>query len=108
MKKLIIAGLSLCAAQFSFAAANPLSVHVLNLETGLPSSNVEVTLEEQIKGKWVQISQSKTNENGRITALYPENKNFHQGLYKVTFKQVTGLKHRNRILFSPKFRSFSK
>lgn len=108
MKKLIIAGLSLCAAQFSFAAANPLSVHVLNLETGLPSSNVEVTLEEQIKGKWVQISQSKTNENGRITALYPENKNFHQGLYKVTFKTGDWFKTQKQDTFFPKFRSFLK
>ncbi|MBA4069445.1 MAG: hydroxyisourate hydrolase, partial [Acinetobacter sp.] len=46
MKKILIATLATTAATLSFAQ-NPLSVHVLNLENGLPSPNVEVTLETQ-------------------------------------------------------------
>jgi 5-hydroxyisourate hydrolase len=52
MKKILIATLATTAATLSFAQ-NPLSVHVLNLENGLPSPNVEVTLETQKNGKWV-------------------------------------------------------
>lgn len=32
----------------AIAETNPLSVHVLNLQTGLPSSNVEVVLEQKM------------------------------------------------------------
>jgi 5-hydroxyisourate hydrolase len=32
----------------AFAEQNPLSVHVLNLENGLPSANVEVVLEKAL------------------------------------------------------------
>ncbi|RYZ80414.1 MAG: hypothetical protein EOO68_37410, partial [Moraxellaceae bacterium] len=55
----------------STAKTNPLSVHVLNLQTGLPSENVTVTLEQQDQGGWKKINEGKTNQQGRITALYP-------------------------------------
>ncbi|HBT58909.1 MAG TPA: hydroxyisourate hydrolase, partial [Pseudomonas sp.] len=44
---LVTAGAVLLATMSSLAAAanNPLSVHVLNLESGLPSPDVQVTLE---------------------------------------------------------------
>lgn len=46
MPKSFIALSSLFIASATFAQTNPLSVHVLNLETGLPSSQVEVVLEK--------------------------------------------------------------
>ncbi len=46
MTKSFIALSSLLIASATFAQTNPLSVHVLNLETGLPSSQVEVVLEK--------------------------------------------------------------
>ena len=70
----------------SFAEQNPLSVHVLNLENGLPSANVEVVLEKSSGDQWIKLNQKLTGENGRITALYPENKALEKGIYKVTFK----------------------
>lgn len=42
------AGMTLSA--WAMAADNPLSVHVLNLQTGLPSSDVAVVLEQNQKG----------------------------------------------------------
>ena len=65
MNKLFLFAGSLSISSWVMAQ-NPLSVHVLNLENGLPSSDVTVTLEEQKNGKWVQISEAKTNEQGRI------------------------------------------
>ena len=82
-------------------AQNPLSVHVLNLENGLPSSDVKVTLEEQKDGQWVQISEAKTNQQGRISALFPENKTFNTALYKVTFKTGDWFKQNNQKTFFP-------
>ena len=35
----------------AFAEQNPLSVHVLNLENGLPSANVEVVLEKILESQ---------------------------------------------------------
>lgn len=68
------AGMTLSA--WAMAADNPLSVHVLNLQTGLPSSDVAVVLEQNQKGQWVKLNEKVTNENGRIPALYPDNKNW--------------------------------
>ena len=100
MKKLCLFVGSVLLSSLSMAQ-NPLSVHVLNLESGLPSPDVNVTLEAQQNGKWVQISQGKTNEQGRITALFPENTNFDNALYKVTFKTGEWFKKNNQNSFFP-------
>jgi len=83
-KSLVIVG-SLMASSLVMAQS-PVSVHVLNLENGLPSADVNVVLEAQQNGKWVQIAKATTNEQGRITALFPEDKPVENTLYKVTFK----------------------
>lgn len=85
--KYITAGLLLAGtSSLALAAANPLSVHVLNLENGLPSPGVQVVLEQKQGDDWTQLSTGVTNEQGRITALYPEDKTWEQGTYKVTFE----------------------
>ena len=48
-----IALCSLVLSTAALAADNPLSVHVLNLQDGLPSKDVTVTLEQQQKG-WLE------------------------------------------------------
>jgi len=85
MKKLTLAISATLFSGLCFAQ-NPLSVHVLNLENGLPSSNVKVILEAQQKDKWVKINEGSTDSNGRISSLYPENKVLDKGVYKVTFQ----------------------
>lgn len=84
MKHLIamVAALALAAS----AAANPLSVHVLNLQDGLPSPQVKVTLERQAGQQWTLLASGETDANGRIKALYPENAAVEKGSYRVTFK----------------------
>lgn len=100
MKKLVLLSSGLLLSSFVMAQ-NPLSVHVLNLENGLPSSNVKVTLEEQKNGQWVQISEAVTNQQGRITALFPENQKFQNTTYKVTFKTGDWFKSQNQETFFP-------
>lgn len=85
--KSLCAGLALCGASaVAFAAANPLSVHVLNLQDGLPSTGVKVLLEKQSGKDWTPLSTGTTNEQGRIPALYPEGQTLEKGNYRVTFK----------------------
>ena len=84
----LIAGAALCtfsAVAFA-AAANPLSVHVLNIQNGLPSSDVEVTLEKQDGAQWTALNSAVTNAQGRVPALYPEGSKLESGTYRVTFK----------------------
>lgn len=100
MKNLLIGTLFSTVSTISFAQ-NPISVHVLNLQDGLPSPHVKVTLEEQKNGKWTQLSQSETNEQGRVTALYPENMKLEKGTYKVTFKTGGWFKAHQQKSFFP-------
>lgn len=81
-------GAALLATMSTVAAAadNPLSVHVLNLENGLPSPDVMVTLERLQGTQWQSLSEGVTNEQGRITGLYPEGQHLTDGTYRVTFK----------------------
>ena len=79
---LVLASLS----RLAMAADNPLSVHVLNLNDGLPSPDVKVTLEKQNGKQWTALNDGVTNQQGRITALYPQDKALEKGTYRVTFK----------------------
>ena len=101
MLKALILGTSMTLSLSAFAADNPLSVHVLNLQTGLPSSDVAVVLEQNQKGQWIKLNEKVTNENGRITALYPESKALEQGVYRVTFKTGEWFKKHNQQSFFP-------
>ncbi len=67
------------------AANNPLSVHVLNTTTGLPSSGVEVILEVQQASGWKELARKTTNAQGRIPVLYPEAGALPKGIYRVRF-----------------------
>lgn len=89
MNTLKTLGVSLILASLSslaMAADNPLSVHVLNLNDGLPSPDVKVTLEKQNGNHWTALNDGVTNQQGRITALYPGDKALEKGTYRVTFK----------------------
>lgn len=100
LKKILPYSLILCSSA-AFAEQNPLSVHVLNLENGLPSANVEVVLEKSSGDQWIKLNQKLTGENGRITALYPENKSLEKGIYKVTFKTEALFNQQKQQTFFP-------
>ena len=65
---------------------NPLSVHVLNLQDGLPSADVAVTLEQRVGDGWTMLGEGVTNAQGRIPALFPAGVAMVRGTYRVTFK----------------------
>ena len=89
MQATLLISLSLLCAQGSSAAPatlNPLSVHVLNLQDGLPSADVAVTLEMRRGEQWTMLGEGVTNAQGRIPALFPAGKPMERGTYRVTFK----------------------
>ena len=100
--KTLLAGAVLSALSSAvFAAGNPLSVHVLNLQDGLPSPGVNVTLEKQNGQDWSKLNTGTTNEQGRITALYPEGKALEKGTYRVTFKTGEWFRKHQAATFFP-------
>ncbi len=100
--KTLFAGAVLSALSSAvLAAGNPLSVHVLNLQDGLPSPGVSVTLEKQRGEGWSKLNTGTTNEQGRITALYPEGKTLEKGTYRVTFKTGEWFKKHQAATFFP-------
>lgn len=82
---LILASLAFAPVAFS-APMGTLSVHVLDQQTGTPPPGVTVTLEKQQQGKWTPLASGKTDQDGRIKSLYPQDQDMQPGVYKVTFK----------------------
>lgn len=100
--KITLAALGLSAvSSVVWAAGNPLSVHVLNLENGLPSPGVHVTLEQQVGQNWQMLSQGVTNEQGRIGELFPARQTLKAGEYRVVFKTGEYFKKAGRDTFFP-------
>ncbi len=82
---IILSSLAMVPAAFS-APVGTLSVHILNQQTGLPSPGVTVTLEKQQQNHWTSVASGKTDADGRIKSLYPQDQDMQPGVYKVTFK----------------------
>ncbi|SER26607.1 MULTISPECIES: hydroxyisourate hydrolase [Pseudomonas] len=101
MKTLILALGMTAMSGMAVAANNPLSVHVLNLETGVPSSGVNVTLERHMGEAWQPLAQGTTNEQGRIAELYPSDKPLQKGEYRVVFKTGEYYKKTGHETFFP-------
>ncbi|KTR98447.1 hydroxyisourate hydrolase (plasmid) [Pantoea dispersa] len=97
-------GGALCAFSMSGLAAemkNPLSVHVLNLQTGVPTAGIEVELDKKQGEEWVKLAQGTTNEQGRIPALYPAGQKAQTGIYRVIFKTGDYYKKNAQPTFFP-------
>ena len=100
--RMTVAALGLSAfSSLVLAAGNPLSVHVLNLENGLPSPGVNVTLEKHVGKDWQSLSQGVTNEQGRIGELFPAKQALEAGEYRVVFKTGEYFKKVGRDTFFP-------
>jgi len=100
--RITLTALSLSAiSSLALAAGNPLSVHVLNLENGLPSPGVNVTLEKHVGQNWQPLAQGVTNEQGRIGELFPDKQAMEAGQYRVVFKTGEYFKKAGRDTFFP-------
>lgn len=66
---------------------NPISIHVLNLQSGEPSIGMTVLLERQEGQNWLRLSSQTTDSQGRIAALYPKMRSLSQGFIKSRSKR---------------------
>ncbi|EPU3934601.1 hydroxyisourate hydrolase [Morganella morganii] len=82
-------------------ASDLLSVHILNQQSGTPASNVNVVLEQKQGERWHVLNTAKTNKDGRIKKLWPDNINEEKGIYRVTFKTGDYFKSNNLNSFFP-------
>jgi len=101
IRQLALASLLGCASLAAGAAPNPLSVHVLDLQSGQPSAGIEVTLEQRAGSEWRELARGVTNEQGRIPALYPEDKPMAAANYRIVFKTGEHYRRKGQASFFP-------
>lgn len=89
MKKatlLILAFIAL--TQFGFAQETKfqLSSHILDITTGKPAANVQITLSKKDRNdNWQIVEEKKTNSNGRIKDFLKQDGRNNKGIYKLIF-----------------------
>lgn len=86
---LLTASLLAGAAPARAEAPNPLSVHVLDLQTGQPSPGIRVDLERRLaSGDWAPLGSAVTDAQGRVRALVPPQAldGWSAGDYRVVFR----------------------
>lgn len=110
MIKYSLAAALMSVSAFSMAATsekpvttmkNPISVHVLNLKTGIPSEGVTVVLDKKEGDKWVKLNSAVTSKDGRINALYPAGEEISPGDYRVIFETGKYYADHNEDTFFP-------
>lgn len=103
MKKTILSTLILSSLILPTVslASDLLSVHILNQQTGMPSSGVNVVLEKKVENNWQILNSGKTNKDGRIGKLWPDNIKEEVGIYRVTFKTGDYFKQQKLESFFP-------
>lgn len=97
---ILLISLAIAPAAYS-APAGTLSVHILNQQTGIPSPDVTVTLEKEQQNSWVTLASGKTDEDGRIKSLYPQDQDILPGIYRVTFKTGDYFHQQKQASFFP-------
>ena len=102
VKQLTLATLLSVASLAASAAQNPLSVHVLDQQSGQPGAGIEVTLEQRKGTEWIQLASGVTNEQGRIPALYPEGKAMAAGDYRIVFRTGEHFARKGQPSFFPR------
>lgn len=83
------------------AAPSPVSVHVLDQQTGKPSSDLAVILEKRQGSDWVFVGQGRTDPDGRLDSLYPAGKALAKADYRITFKTGEWFDKRHMDTFYP-------
>ncbi|MCC2957893.1 hydroxyisourate hydrolase [Massilia sp. IC2-477] len=102
IRQLTLAALLGAASIAASAAPNPLSVHVLDLQSGQPTAGIRVTLEQREGAGWRELASGVTDAQGRIQALYPENGKLAAADYRIVFQTGEHYKRRGQATFFPR------
>jgi len=101
MKLLLGSVLTFLSCAALAAPTGTLSVHILNQQTGLPSKDVTVELDKLEGSSWQRLASAKTDNDGRVKSLFPEEGDMEPGVYKVTFNTGEYFKNQNLETFFP-------
>lgn len=82
-------------------ARNPISVHVLDQQSGLPAIGMSVSLERRSGDRWIPLREETTDQDGRVAMLYPADEALKKGVYRVTFKSGAWFGKRGTPTFFP-------
>ena len=63
-----------------------ISTHILDTALGRPAATVPVSLSALRHGQWLQLSEDKTDADGRCRQLLPEGASLEAGLYRIRFE----------------------
>lgn len=99
---LALAALLASTSALAGAADNPLSVHVLDLQSGQPTPGVRVQLEQRDGAQWRTLSQGVTNAQGRIAALAPPEQPLAAGDYRIVFETGEHYARQGKPTFFPR------
>ena len=79
-----------------------ITTHVLDTSIGKPAEGVSIVLEQFMNGKWEKMANGRTNTDGRISDLLPENKIVSPGIYQLVFDTYAYFNSQNIKSFYPK------
>ncbi len=72
-------------ADFSCLKVSQITTHILDTSVGIPGKNICIQLQSFNNNQWQTIAQGRTNNDGRIPDLLPQNKNLRPSTYKMVF-----------------------
>jgi 5-hydroxyisourate hydrolase len=66
---------------------SPITTHILDLAHGRPAPGVAVILEQRAAGDdlWTELARGRTNADGRLTDLLPDDAGLAPGVYRLRF-----------------------
>lgn len=102
LKRFALSVALVAAHALAAAAPNPLSVHVLDLQSGQATEGIRVTLEQRSGEQWRALAGGVTNAQGRIAALYPEGQPVAAGEYRIVFETGEHFARQGKSTFFPR------
>jgi 5-hydroxyisourate hydrolase len=78
-----------------------LTTHILDTSLGKPAAGIAVQLEQFALNKWQRIAAGKTNSDGRISDLLPNEMILPVGVYRLIFETATYFSNQKLKAFYP-------
>jgi 5-hydroxyisourate hydrolase len=79
-----------------------ISTHILDTSRGLAAANVHVVLDKEIGGKWVVVSDARTDADGRVKNMLAPGTPLAAATYRLTFDTGAYWKHAGIECFHPR------
>ncbi|HTO35570.1 MAG TPA: hydroxyisourate hydrolase [Flavobacterium sp.] len=99
---LFTALIALTQCTFAQETKFQLSSHILDITTGKPAKEVEITLSKLDKNdNWILLEEKNTDSNGRVNDFLKQDGKDNSGIYKLTFHTSPYFKSLGQKSFYP-------